>query len=274
VPNHHFAERPRARWGIPAACSAATALSLGLIWASTGPVRLTGVLVLLGAFIGSIWIAHQARFTAIAPAVGLALGCLILIGLVLAVLHALNADAVALAIGAVSATVAWVSGLYPAADVPERGTSVKPARPMAVGGAVIFAAAAALAVHYSAVSARAGSAEASSLAVWAYPAGQHLLVGAQQPAGHGSTSLRIVVIQAGITTAAWNDVRLAPGQTWRARPFTMTGNGPARVVARRGGVVVASFSIELPRTRTTAHSTITAKPSRPRSTDPAARARK
>jgi hypothetical protein len=247
MPGHHCAERPRARWGIPAAGSAATALSLGLICASAGPVRLTGVLILLGTFVGSIWIAHQARFAAIAPAIGLALGCLILIGLVLAVLHALNADGVALAIGAVSVTVAWLSSLYPAADVLERRTSVKPPRRMAVGGAVIFAAA--LAVHYSAVSATAGSAGASSLAVWAYPAGQQLLVGAQQPAGHGSTSLRIVVIQAGITTAAWNDVHLATGRTWRAPPLTMTGNGIIRVLAQRGGVVVASFSAEPPRTR-------------------------
>ena len=83
---------------------------------------------------------------------------------------------------------------------------------------------------------------ASSVAIWAYPSGDRLNVGVQQPAGHGSTSLRIVVSRAGVTVATWNDIRLAPGQTWQAPALTVTGDGPVQVVALSGGTVVASLS--------------------------------
>ena len=64
----------------------------------------------------------------------------------------------------------------------------------------------------------------------------------EQPAGHGATSLRIVVTQAGVTVATWNDIRLAPGQTWEAPALTVTGKGPVQVVALHGGTVMASLS--------------------------------
>jgi hypothetical protein len=139
---------------------------------------------------------------------------------------------------------AWAGSLYPAAKVPERRPGVRLASATAVGGAVIFAAAAVLAIRSSVVSATADSAAASSLAVWAYPSGDQLHIGARQPPDHGPTTLRIVVIHAGLTAAAWNDVRLAPGQAWQAPPLALTGPGPTRVVARRGGVVVASLWID------------------------------
>jgi hypothetical protein len=240
--SHRTGNRPHERRGLPAACSAVTALALGLICLSAGPVKLAGVLILLGAFVCAMWVAHQARFVAIAPAIGLALAFLILIGLALAVFHALNTDPIALAIGAITLAAAWASSLYPAAGALERRIRVKLPSPIAAGGIAIFAAAAVFAVHYSAVSATADSDGASSLAVWAYPSGGQLHVGARQPPGHGSTTLRIVVTHAGITAATWNDVRLAPGQTWAAPALTLTGNGPTRVVASHGGIVVASFS--------------------------------
>jgi hypothetical protein len=239
-------DRPRVRPVLPVACSAATAASFGLICASAGPVRLAGALILLGSFVGALGIAHQARFAAIGPAIGLALAFLILIGLALAALHALSTVPVALAIGAVTLVAAWSHRPEPPAEITSRRTPVRLAGPAAVGGVVIFAAAAILAVRLSVVSATADSARASSLAVWAYPSGGRLHVGAREPAGHGPAALRIVVIRAGVTAAAWNDVRLAAGQTWQAPPLTMTGAGPTRVVARRGGVVVAAFSIPAP----------------------------
>jgi hypothetical protein len=64
----------------------------------------------------------------------------------------------------------------------------------------------------------------------------------RQPAGHGATSLRIIVTEAGVTIATWNDVRLAAGQTWEAPALTVAGKGPAHVVAMHGGTVVASLS--------------------------------
>jgi hypothetical protein len=69
-----------------------------------------------------------------------------------------------------------------------------------------------------------------------------LHVGVEQPAGHGAASLRIVVIQAGATVATWNDIHLAPGQTWEAPALTVSGIGPAQVIALDGETVVASLS--------------------------------
>jgi hypothetical protein len=267
VTTHRAAQTSPERLGRPVACSAVTAAAVGVTCASTGPVRLAGALILLGALVCALWIAHHARFAALGPAIGLALAFLVLIGLALAAGHALSTAPIALAIGAVTLAAAWAGRLYPAAGVPGHRTPVKRPNLIAVGGAVIFAAAAVFAVHYSALSARADSARACCLAVWAYPSGPsgaQLQVGAQQPAGHGPTSLRIVVAEAGITAAAWNDVHLAPGQTWRAPPLTMTGNGPATVIARRGRVVVASFSFGAPRIRAAAHPATIRKPPRHR----------
>ena len=56
------------------------------------------------------------------------------------------------------------------------------------------------------------------------------------------TTLRIVVSQAGVTVATWNNIRLASDQTWESPALTVTGNGPAQVVALHDGTVVASLS--------------------------------
>jgi hypothetical protein len=137
---------------------------------------------------------------------------------------------------------AWAGTSYRTPELAERRARLKPPNPLAVTGVLIFAAAAVLAVHYSAASATADDNGASSLAIWAYPAGDQLHVGVRQPAGHGTASLRIVVTQAGVAVAAWNNIRLAPGQTWEAPALTFTRNGPAQVIAFDGGTVVASLS--------------------------------
>jgi hypothetical protein len=243
----HRGDRPsHPRRRLPAACAAATVPGLVLACIPAGPVRLTGGLILLGSFACAAWIAHQRRFTAIGPAIGLALAALILTGLALAAFRGLDTIPLAVAIAAVTLLTLWASTRYPAAGDPERAEPARLASPAALAGGVILVAAAIVAVRYSADSATADSARASSLAVWAYPSGGRLHIGAQEPAGQGPVSLRIVVTQAGITTAAWNDVRLAAGQTWQAPPLTLTGTGPVRVVARRGGSVVASFPIRPP----------------------------
>lgn len=249
---------------LPLGCSAVIAVALGLMHTSTGPAKLTGGLILLGALAGGIWISNEARFVAVAPAVGLALALLILIGLVLAAVHELNATVLAVAIGAVTLVAAWGGSLRPRARVRERTPSVKPPHPLAVGGVVILVAAAAFAVHYSAGSAASNSDQASSLAVWAYPSGTQLQVGAEQPPGHGSVSVRIVVTHAGITAAAWNHVRLAPGQAWKAPPLTVIGNGPTQVVASQDARVLARLSVVPPHQTAVARPGAIQKPSPPR----------
>jgi len=198
--------------------------------------------ILLGSFAAAMWIPRRAAFAAIPAAIGLALAVLILTGLALAVFGVRSSVPLALALAAVTLAAAWAGARYPGAGAAELGTPLTRAGPMAAGGALLFAAAAVLAVRYSAASATADTGRASSLAVWAYPSGQVIYVGARQPQGHGPASLRIVVTHDGVTAAAWNHVRLAPGQTWRAPPLTLTGSGTTRVVARRGGVIVARFS--------------------------------
>ncbi|MGI8448403.1 MAG: hypothetical protein ACR2MP_14720 [Streptosporangiaceae bacterium] len=247
--SHRAGEQSRARRGGPAACSAVTVLALVVTCTTTGPVKLAAVMILLGTLVCALGIAQRAGLAAVAPALGLAVAFLVLIGLALAAFHALASDPVAAAIGAVTLAAAWSAVRGPAArgapgapdppGIPDPGTTARLPRLGAVAGAVIFVAAAAWSVHYSSVSATADSSGASSLAVWAYPSGHRLDVGAQQPPGRGPVSLRIVVTHAGITAAAWDDVRLAPGRTWRAPPLTLTGPGPTTVVAWRGGVVVA-----------------------------------
>jgi len=236
---------------LPAACSAVAVVAVGVICVSTGPVRLTAVLILLGTFAGAIWRLHRAQFAALWPAVGLTLAGLILIGLALAAAGALTTTAIAAAIGVVTVAIAWASTAWAStawasppnsASVAEWRTWLTRPSPFAVAGAVIFATAAACSIVYSAASSAADSDRASSLALWAYPTGDRLDVGVWQPAGHGPTSLRIVVTQAGITIAAWKDIWLAPGQTWEARPIALTGDGPTQVVVFRGGSVVASLS--------------------------------
>ena len=231
------------RRGFQAACSAVTVASFVVICASSaGPVRQIAGLGLIGAFACALWFTHRERFDAIVPAVGLTLAFLILAGLVLAAVHALSTVPVALAWGVVTLVAVWAGAPSPGPGLAERRAWLKPPNPLAVTGALIFAAAAVLAVRYSAANATADDDGASSVAIWAYPSGDQLHVGVKQPAGHGAASLRIVVTQAGVTVATWNDIRIAPGQTWEAPALTVTGNGPAEVVALHGGTVVASLS--------------------------------
>ena len=177
----------------------------------------------------------------IVPTVGLALAFLVLAGLALAAVHALSTIAVALVLGVVTLAAVWVGVARPAPKLAERGARRKPPNPLAVVSVLIFAVAAALAVRYSADSATADADGASSVAIWAYPSGGQLHVGVEQAAGQGTASLRIVVTQAGVTVATWNDIRLAPGQTWDAPALTVTRNGPAQVLALHGRTVVASL---------------------------------
>jgi len=229
--------------GVRAACSAVTIASFGIICASSaGLVRHIAGLSLLGAFACAVWFVRRQRFDAIVPAAGLTLAFLILAGLALAAVHALSTVPVALAVGVVTLGVVWVSAPAPASRHAQRKAWLTPPNPIAVAGVVIFAVAAVLAVHYSAASATADADAASSVALWAYPSGGRLHVGVQQPSGHGTASLQIVVTQAGSTLATWNDIHLAPGQTWEAPALTVTGNGPAEVVALHGRTVVASLS--------------------------------
>lgn len=242
MPSHRTSERSRGHWQLPGACSAVTVVSVGVICMVAGPIRLIAGLVLLGSFAWAMGLVHRARFGAIVPVIGLTLVFLILAGLALAAIHALGTVPVALAIGVAALAAAWASVVYPASEVADRKVRLKRPDPLAVTGILIFAAAGALAIHYAAASATADANGASSLAIWAYPSGDQLRVGAQQPAGHGATSLRIVVTQAGVTAAAWNNVRLASGQTWEAPALTLTGSGSVQVTALHEGIVVASLS--------------------------------
>jgi hypothetical protein len=261
-------ERPRERWALRAASSAVTIASFGVICTSSaGPVRQGAGLILIGAFACAIWLHihrrlhHQKRFDAIVPATGLTLAFLILAGLALAAVHALSTVPVALALGVATLAAAWAgTALFPSptptpapapAPAPaERRARPKPPNPLAFTGSFIgaligvlaFAAAAVLAVHYSAASAKADTDAASSVAIWAYPEGDQLHVGVEQPAGHSAASLRIVVTRAGVTVATWNDIRLTAGQTWEAPALTLAGDAPAHVVALSGETVVASLS--------------------------------
>lgn len=238
----HRASGPRGRWAFPVACSTVTTGSFGIICAFAGPVRLIAGLGLLGALAFAIWLLCEARSRAVVPAAGLTLAFLILAGFALAAVHALSTVPTALAIGVAAQAAALASVLCPAPEPVERGARLRPPPALAVIGAVVFAAAAILAVRYAAASATADGDAASSFAVWAYPAGGQLRVGVQQSAGHAVASLRIVVTQAGATAAAWSNVRLAPGQTWNAPALTLTGHGPVQVVALHAGSVVASLS--------------------------------
>ena len=222
------------------ACSAVAVASFAVVCASSaGPVRQIAGLCLIGALAVAVWFLRRWRFDAIVPTVGLTLAFLILAGLALAAVHVLNT--VPVAIVAVVATLAavWVGARR--AD-PDPGLPQQKWQPLALAGVLIFAAASVLAVRYSADSATTDSDAASSVALWAYPAGNQLHVGVQQPAGQGATSLQIVVTEAGVAVAKWNVTRLAAGQTWEAPALTVTGTRPAKVVVMHDGTVVASLS--------------------------------
>jgi hypothetical protein len=235
--------------GLRAACSAVAIASFGVICApSAGPVRQIAGLSLIGAFACALWFVHRERFAAIVPATGLTLVFLILAGLALAAVHTLSAVPVALVLAVATLAAAWFDAFHHAPELAEPRVRVKPRKllklpnPLAAAGVLVFAAAAVLSVHYSAASATADADGASSVAIWAYPSGDQLHVGVEQPAGAGAASLQIVVTQAGVTVATWNGIRLAAGQTWEAPALTITGNSSARVVALRDGTVVASLS--------------------------------
>ena len=226
-----------------AACSALTVTSFAVVCASSaGLVRQLAGLSLISALALATWFRFRQRFGAIVPAVGLTLVFLILAGLALAAVRALTTVPVALTLAVASLAAVWVGDLRPSPGLAQRRARHRPPNPLAVTGVLIFAAASVLAVHFSAASAAAGADGASSVAIWAYPSGDQLRVGVQQPAGHGPALLRIVVTQAGVTVATWNNIRLAPGQTWEAPALTVTGNGAAQVVVLSGRTVVASLS--------------------------------
>jgi hypothetical protein len=232
---------------IQAACSAVAIASFGAICASngassTGSVRQIAGLSLIGAFAFAVWFRNRGRFEAIVPAIGLTLAFLILAGLALATAHVLSAVPVALVSVVATLAVAWAGASNPAVGPTERRARLKRLNPLTVVGVLIFAAATVLAVRHSATGATSDADGASTVAIWANPSGDQLHVGVEQPAGHGFTTLRIVVSQAGVTIATWNNIRLAPGQTWEAPALTVTGNGPAQVVALDGGTIVASLS--------------------------------
>ena len=222
------------------ACSAVAVASFAVVCASSAaPVRQIAGLCLLGALAFAVWFLRRWRFDAIVPTAGLTLAFLILAGLALAAVHVLNT--VPVAIVAVVATLAavWVGARR--AD-PDPGFAQQKWQPLALAGVLIFAAASVLAVRYSADSATTDTDSASSVALWAYPSGNQLHVGVQQPAGQGATSLQIVVTEAGVAVAKWNVARLAAGQTWEAPALTVTGTRPAKVVVMHDGIVVASLS--------------------------------
>lgn len=230
------------RRGLQAACSLVAIASCGAICASpAAPVRQIAGLSLVCALTCAVWLLLQ-RFDAIVPAIGLTLACLILTGVALAAVHVLRAVPAALALGVVTLAAAWAGTAHSAPRHADRRTLTRPPSPLALTGVLIFAAAAVLAVRYSAASATSDADRASSVALWAYPSGNQLHVGVTQPAGHGAASLRIVVTRAGVTVAAWSDIHLAPGQTWAAPALTVTGTGPASVVVLDGGSVVARLS--------------------------------
>jgi len=264
--------RPRGRWWPAAACPAASAGAFGIICTSTGPVRLIAGLCLPAALACAIWLAHQARFPAIVPAAGLTLVFLILAGLTLTAAHAPGTIPIALATAAATLAIAAASTIpgLTGTQPPERETG-QPGqetghaeRPtghaeretghaarkaprtwrgtLAIAGGALFAATAVLAIRYAAASATASGNSASTLAVWAYPAGGRLHIGAQEPPGHPAVSLRIIITRAGTTIATWNSIRLAPGQTWQATTPSADGNRPVQVTALRGGIIVASLS--------------------------------
>jgi hypothetical protein len=247
--------------GLQAACSAVAIASFAAICASSaGLVRQIAGLCLIGAFAFALWFMQgfmrRGRFDAIVPAIGLTVAFLILAGLALAAVHALETVPVALALTVATLAVVWAGASRPVTSPPatsppvsrptaalaERRAWLKPLHPLAVIGILIFAATTVLAVRHSATSATADADGASSVAIWAYPSGGQLHFGVEQPAGHGATSLQIVVSQAGVTVAMWTDVHLAPGQTWEAPALTVTGDGPDQVVALHDGTVVASLS--------------------------------
>jgi hypothetical protein len=228
-----------------ASCSAVAIASSSVICASSaGLLKQIAGLVLISAFACAVWFIRRDRFDAIVPAAGLTLSFLILAGLALAAGHVLSAIPVALALAFVTLAAVWFGASSPARRLAGRGSWFKRPKlnPLAAAGVLIFAVAAVLAVHYSAASATTDADGASSIAIWAYPSGDQLQVGVAQPAGRDAASLRIVVTQNGVILATWNDVRLAPGQTWNAPPLTVAGNGPAQVVVLHGRTVVASLS--------------------------------
>ena len=223
------------------ACPALAVVAFSVVSvASAGPVRQVAGLCLIAAFTCAVWFLHRRRFDGIVPAVGLTLVFLVLAGLGLAAVHALSPVPVALVLAVATVAAAWAWA--PAPGPAEQRARLRPPNLLAAIGGLVFAATAALAVHYSATSATADADAASSVALWAYPSGDQLRVGVQQPAGHGAASLRIVVTQAGATVATWNDIRLAAGQEWEAPALTITGPAPAQVVALEGTSVVASLA--------------------------------
>jgi hypothetical protein len=233
----------RAGWTLPLGCSVAAALAFALVLASTGSLKLAGGLILLGAFVGAILLAQGFRFVSVAPAVGLVLASLVLIGVGLAAVHMLNSGVAPAAAAIATIGVAWIGWRRTVVD-PRNPRPTRRLNWVAGAGVAFFAMAAAFAIHYSAVSVTADSNRATSLALWAYPSHGHLHVGVEQPAGRNLGPVLIVVTYAGTTAATWRNVDLAPDQTWQAPPLALPRSGAIRVTVRRGGRVIATLSVD------------------------------
>jgi len=227
---------------IPAVCSGVTIASVVVSCVTAGPLRLIAGLSLLAALAWAVsLLLRRPRFDAIVPAGGLTLVFLVLAGLGLATVHILSVAATALAVGAAALMTAWAAARFRRAGRPTRAARRGAHGYLAIAGVLLFAIIATVAVRYAAASATADSSQASSLALWAYPVGNQLHVGAQQPDGHGALSLRIVVTQAGVTAATWNNIHLEPGRSWDAPALTLPRGGQVQVVALHAGTVVASL---------------------------------
>jgi hypothetical protein len=240
----HNADRVTiAQWAPSLVCSAVTALAVGLVLVSSGLVKQAAGLLVLAAFVTALWIAQKRAYIAVAPAVGLLLASLVLIGVALAVAHLLTTGITTMAVGAITVGVACAGARRPRQPAKRRRGSAQ-LNVSAAAGTIFFVIAAIFAVHYSAASAVTDSNQATSLSVWAYPSGDQLHVGAEQPLGHSATSLQIVVSYAGTATATWSNVNLSPGHAWRAPSLALPRSGPIRVVARHGQDVVATLSVQ------------------------------
>jgi hypothetical protein len=244
VTTHNANRGAGAQWAPSLACSAVAAIAVGLVLVSNGLVKQAAGLIVLAAFVTALWIAQKRAYIAFAPAVGLALASLVLIGVALAAAHLLNTGFTTLGVGAITVGVACTGARRPHLPTQRRMRSAQ-LNVFAAAGAIFFIVSATFAVHYSAVSAVADSNQATSLSVWAYPSGDQLHVGAEQAPGHSAISLQIVVSYAGTVAATWGNVNLFPGHAWKAPSLALPRSGaPIRVVARQGKDIVEILPVQ------------------------------
>ena len=240
---HKRSHRSRGSWTAPLGISVVTALAVGTVCLSAGPVRVAGAVLLLAAFVGAVWVAGQIRFTALAPALAMALALLVVVGTGLAVLHRLNTQDVAFTIGIVAIGVSWLGLVWGTPDAVGGARGMNAPSPLAVTSVVVFVAAAIIAIHYAVKSATADTDRASSVALWAVPVGDRVRIGVQQAPGHKPITFEVVVREDGATAARWDVAGLASDQTWQSPPLKLTGTGPVRVMARSDAGVVADLVV-------------------------------